>query len=109
MASNSSIATSSHRWIRGARPAAGPGWAGLGIERLVRLPFVSSVQPVTARKTWRSVEPVHAMIYFSPEATERYVALGLEGQVGYFASRAAPMGPVGAEVVIATFFNFNPD
>jgi hypothetical protein len=62
-----------------------------------------------ARKTWRSVEPVHAMIYFAPEAAERYLALGLEGRMGYFASRSAPMGPVGAEVVIATFFNFNPD
>jgi hypothetical protein len=49
------------------------------------------------------------MIYFAPEAAERYVALGLESQMGYFASRSAPMGPVGAEVVIATFFNFNPD
>ena len=29
--------------------------------------------------------------------------------MGYFASRAAPMGPVPAEVVIATFFNFQPD
>jgi hypothetical protein len=26
----------------------------------------------------------------------------------YFSSRAAPMGPVAAEVVIATFFNFHP-
>ncbi|HEX6510212.1 MAG TPA: hypothetical protein VF221_21485 [Chloroflexota bacterium] len=62
-----------------------------------------------ARKTWRSVEPVHAMIYFAPEAAERYVALGLKSEMGYFASRSAPMGPVGAEVVVATFFNFNPD
>ena len=29
--------------------------------------------------------------------------------MGYFASRAAPMGPVPADVVIATFFNFHPD
>jgi hypothetical protein len=29
--------------------------------------------------------------------------------MGYFASRSAPMGAVSAEVVIATFFNFNPD
>jgi hypothetical protein len=29
--------------------------------------------------------------------------------MGYFASRSAPMGPVGADVVIATFFNFFPD
>jgi len=27
----------------------------------------------------------------------------------YFAGRAAPMGAVGAGVVAATFYNFNPD
>ncbi len=43
------------------------------------------------------------------EATEAYEALGVTGFDGYFASRAAAMGPVPAEVVIATFFNFNPD
>jgi hypothetical protein len=63
---------------------------------------------IQARKTWRTLEPIHGMIYFAPEATRRYEALGLEGQMGYFAGRAAPMGPVPAEVVIATFFNFNP-
>jgi hypothetical protein len=67
------------------------------------------VDPIVARKTWRTLEPIHGMIYFVPEAADRYLALGLEpGQMGYFASRAAPMGPVPAEVVIATFFNFNP-
>lgn len=54
------------------------------------------------------MEPLHGMIYFAPEAAERYAALGLKDRSGYFASRSAPMGPVGAEVVIATFFNFCP-
>jgi hypothetical protein len=67
------------------------------------------MDPIQARKTWRTLEPVHGMIYFVPEAAERYRALGIgAGQMGYFAGRAAPMGPVPAEVVIATFFNFNP-
>jgi len=70
---------------------------------------VSNVDPVTARKTWRTLEPLHGLIYFAPEAEERYAALGIGGRAGYFASRAAAMGPVAAEVVIATFFNFNPD
>jgi hypothetical protein len=48
------------------------------------------------------------MIYFVPEAAEAYGRLGITGRSGYFASRAAPMGAVTAEVVIATFFNFNP-
>jgi hypothetical protein len=49
------------------------------------------------------------MIYFAPEAQEEYAGIGLSHhRTGYFASRAAPMGPVPAEVVIATFFNFYP-
>jgi hypothetical protein len=62
-----------------------------------------------ARQTWRTVEPLHGMIYFVPEAAEAYAALGITGTNGYFASRAAPMGPVSAEVVISTFFNFKPE
>lgn len=66
------------------------------------------MDPILARKTWRTLEPVHALVYFVPEATARYRALGLEGPQGYFAGRAAPMGPVPAEVVVASFFNFEP-
>jgi hypothetical protein len=62
-----------------------------------------------ARKTWRTAEPLHGMIYFVPEAAEAYAALGITGRDGYFASRAAAMGAVSAEVVISTFFNFNPE
>jgi hypothetical protein len=62
-----------------------------------------------AHKTWRTVEPLHGMIYFVPEAAEAYARLGVTGTAGYFASRAAPMGAVSADVVIATFFNFNPE
>ena len=61
-----------------------------------------------ARRTWRALEAFHGMIYFSPEAAASYEAAGLAGRSGYFASRAAAMGPVPAEVVIATFYNFNP-
>jgi helix-turn-helix protein len=68
-----------------------------------------TVDPVVARKTWRTVEPLHGVIYFAPESAERYAALGIDDRAGYFASRSAAMGPVGAEVVIATFFNFNPE
>jgi hypothetical protein len=62
-----------------------------------------------ARKTWRTLEPLHGAIYFAPEATEAYARLGITGAAGYFASRAAPMGAVPADVVVSTFFNFNPD
>jgi hypothetical protein len=63
----------------------------------------------TSRKVWRTLEPVHGMIYFAPEAAAAYADAGLEdARAGYFASRSAPMGAVPAEVVISTFFNFNP-
>jgi hypothetical protein len=68
------------------------------------------MEPVVARKTWRTLEPLHGLIYFAPEADEAYAALGLRGnRMGYFASRSAAMGPVSAPVVIATFYNFNPE
>ena len=41
--------------------------------------------------------------------TSASAALGLRpGRMSYFAGRAAPMGPVGAGVVTATFYNFSP-
>jgi hypothetical protein len=67
-----------------------------------------SFDPTVARKTWRTLEPYHGMIYFVRDATERYAALGITGRSGYFASRAAPMGAVPADLVIASFFNFHP-
>lgn len=68
------------------------------------------VDASTARRLWRALETYHGMIYFVPEADEEYQAVGIEpGRMGYFASRAAPMGPVPADVVVATFFNFCPD
>jgi hypothetical protein len=67
------------------------------------------VKPVVARQTWRTLEPVHGMTYFVPETADAFVAAGLRpGLMGYFASRAAAMGPVPAEVVISTFCNFWP-
>jgi hypothetical protein len=68
------------------------------------------MDPDIARKTWRTLEPVHGAIYFVPEANEEYATVGLDDRMqGYFASRSAAMGAVPASVVIATFFNFDPD
>ncbi|MCA1598397.1 MAG: hypothetical protein LC769_05155 [Chloroflexi bacterium] len=62
-----------------------------------------------ARKMYQTLEPYHAMVYFVPEAPQAYARAGLEDRTrGYFASRAAPLGPVSAEVVIAAFYNFSP-
>jgi hypothetical protein len=67
------------------------------------------MDPVIARKTWRTLEPYHGAIYFVPEAAEEYRSVGVDDRMsGYFASRSAAMGPVPASVVIATFFNFDP-
>src|SRR4051812_44250822 len=66
------------------------------------------MDPIMARKTGRTLEPYHGIVYFLPEATEAYEACGVTGRDGYFASRSAPMGAVTAPVVIATFYNFNP-
>lgn len=64
--------------------------------------------PEIARKTWRTLEPIHGLVYFAAEPAARYGDLGVTGRAGYFASRAAAMGAVGPDVVIATFFNFRP-
>src|SRR5437763_14535835 len=66
------------------------------------------MDPVVARKMWRTLEPVHGIVYFAPDAGARYRAIGLPEHMHYFAPRAAAMGPVPADVVIATFFNFHP-
>lgn len=66
------------------------------------------MEPELARKAWRTLEPYHAFVYFSAQAAQNFAALGVDGQAGYFASRAAAMGPVTAPVVVATFFNFRP-
>ncbi len=72
--------------------------------------MASRIDPVVARKTWRTLEPVHAAIYFAPEAAEETDRLGAARSTGgYFASRAAPMGAVPDTVVASTFFNFNPE
>lgn len=65
---------------------------------------------IIARKTWRTPEPVHTVIYFAPEAAEAYEALGVSDvRAGYFGSRSAALGIVPPDVVIATFFNFHPE
>ncbi|HZI38532.1 MAG TPA: hypothetical protein VFF24_09520 [Acidimicrobiia bacterium] len=62
-----------------------------------------------ARRMWPAFETYHAHIYFVPEAGEAYRRLGLKGGwMGYFASRAAALGPASAELVTAVFFNFHP-
>jgi len=67
------------------------------------------VSPLTARKTWRTLEPLHGMVYFAPEASASYADLGIRPEAGYFLSRSAAMGAVRDSVVTATFYNFRPE
>jgi hypothetical protein len=60
------------------------------------------------RRLSRSVEAIHTLTYYTPEIT-RLTDEGFRGWWhAYFAYRAAPLGPVGAPVVAATFYNFAP-
>ncbi len=64
-----------------------------------------------ARRMWHLLEPLHAALYFAPEA--RQVAADLGYDVGsrwpsYFAWRTAPLGAAGPELVTATFYTFSP-
>ncbi|SEC03923.1 hypothetical protein SAMN04489844_1556 [Nocardioides exalbidus] len=67
------------------------------------------MDPHTAGRTARMLEPLHALGYFAREVDDEVSALGVRrGRATYFASRAAPMGRVGAGPVAATFYVFNP-
>lgn len=62
-----------------------------------------------ARRMWQVLEPYHAITYFAPETRQATDALGLRGGwMSYFACRAAPLGPVGPELVAAIFYSFHP-
>ncbi|MGW6981301.1 SCO6745 family protein [Streptomyces sp. NPDC054932] len=65
----------------------------------------------TVRRLWQLLEPVHAVVYFAPEAYEEAGALGYatdDRWPMYFAYRAAPLGPAGADLVTALFYSFSP-
>lgn len=62
-----------------------------------------------AHKAHRTLEVSHAFVYFAPEVAARFSAIGLtHPRSQYFASRAAPFGPVGPAPVTATFYGFSP-
>jgi hypothetical protein len=62
-----------------------------------------------ARRAWQRIETLHAVVYFAPEPRDAAVRAGLRGfWMGYFALRAAPLGPVGADAVTDAFWSFAP-
>ncbi|MFI1510278.1 MarR family transcriptional regulator [Streptomyces sp. NPDC020597] len=60
-----------------------------------------------ARRMYELLEPICLVTYFADECNEELTALGHRTYWdGYFASRAAPLGRVPADVVHAAFYNF---
>ncbi|MFD0338130.1 hypothetical protein ACFVH0_05465 [Streptomyces sp. NPDC127117] len=63
------------------------------------------------RRMWHLLEPLHAVLYYAPEAVAEVAALGYrtdERWPGYFAWRAAPLGEADAGRVADTFHSFSP-
>ncbi|MFI7016201.1 hypothetical protein [Streptomyces sp. NPDC050164] len=70
-----------------------------------------SVEPTRVRQMWHLLEPLHAVLYYAPEAFGEAAALGYgtrERWPSYFAYRAAPLGEVGPERVASVFYSFSP-
>lgn len=71
------------------------------------MPHVNESSAV-ARRFWQLTEPIHAVVYFSPEPIAAMREAGYRGYwMGYFAQRSAPLGEVPPEVVHALFYNFS--
>lgn len=61
------------------------------------------------RRLWRAYEPIHAICYFHPHFAATMNETGLTGWWnGYFAGRAAPLGPTPSQVVTSLFYGFSP-
>lgn len=79
-----------------------------------------AAETATARRLRNVLEPIASNVYFSPDVNDAFEALGFgpgvsaEGCLtiaepsGYYCSRAACMGHVAGEVVVAAFGVFNP-
>ncbi|MFF9808564.1 hypothetical protein ACF1G5_26205 [Streptomyces coeruleorubidus] len=70
-----------------------------------------SVEPARVRQMWHLLEPLHAVLYYAPEAFGEAAALGYgtrERWPSYFAYRAAPLGEAGPERVASAFYSFSP-
>jgi hypothetical protein len=60
------------------------------------------------RRNARSVQTLIGWIFWDPGVDERLAPLSLPGPLGYIAGRAAPLGPAGADAVIASFYSISP-
>lgn len=58
---------------------------------------------------WEAVERFHGLTYTAQQVRDEGAAAGLKGfWMNYFATRIAPVGAVGPEVVQSTFFYYGP-
>ncbi|MFE1548923.1 hypothetical protein [Streptomyces sp. NPDC058718] len=60
---------------------------------------------------WHLLEPLHALLYYAPEAFDEAAALGYdtaERWPSYFAWRSAPLGAPGPAGVASAFYSFSP-
>ncbi|MFB7611821.1 SCO6745 family protein [Streptomyces gardneri] len=60
---------------------------------------------------WHLLEPLHALLYYAPEAFDEAAALGYdtaERWPSYFAWRSAPLGAAGPVEVTSAFYSFSP-
>ncbi|WP_130797101.1 SCO6745 family protein [Streptomyces otsuchiensis] len=61
------------------------------------------------RRCHAVLNPIHSLLYFSPELPREMAGLGIgEQSAVYLATRAAPMGAAGAATVGAVFYGFRP-
>jgi hypothetical protein len=56
----------------------------------------------------RRYVPLWLTTVFAPDVSAAFDELGVDQSARYFATRVAPLGPVDAPVVVATFYNFSP-
>ncbi|WP_435875603.1 SCO6745 family protein [Nonomuraea jabiensis] len=64
-----------------------------------------------ARRMWHQLEPIHAVLYFSPQAFAEAGALGYDVESrwpSYFAYRTAPLGRAGSRLATAAYYSFSP-
>lgn len=67
-----------------------------------------ALAPDSSRAMWEAVERFHGLCYTVPEVREEGTAAGLKGfWMNYFATRIAPVGEVGPDIVASTFFYYN--
>src|ERR1700743_530349 len=65
------------------------------------------ITTTTARRMFELLEPICLVTFLAEECNQELAALGHRTYWdGYFASRAAPLGRVPAEVVHAAFYSF---